>query len=122
MVSFTVNAVFGHKQLVIAVIAVTALGFYASVDTMSAFAQQENRAIVAGNTQTIDQNQDIESENEIETGDASNDQTAQTGIGNIRDIIIEVPCVPYCNIEPRTITVLGFSINIFPIVRAGFAF
>ena len=40
MLKSTVNAVFGRKQLVIAVIAITALGFYASVDTMSAFAQR----------------------------------------------------------------------------------
>ena len=29
-------------------------------------------------------------ENEIETGDVEQDQTAQTGIGNIRDILIEL--------------------------------
>ena len=76
MLKSTVNAVFGRKQLVIAVIAITALGFYASVDTMSAFAQ--------------------------------------------RVINIPVPCLPYCNIEPRTINVPGVTINIFPTLRAGF--
>jgi hypothetical protein len=47
-------------------------------------------AIVEDNEQEIDQEQDIESENEIETSDASNDQTAQTGIINIRDVLVEL--------------------------------
>jgi hypothetical protein len=40
MLKSTINSAFRHKGLVIAVIAITALGFYASVDTMSAFAQR----------------------------------------------------------------------------------
>jgi hypothetical protein len=40
MFKSAINAVFGHKQLVFATIAITALGFYASVDTMSALAQR----------------------------------------------------------------------------------
>jgi hypothetical protein len=76
MLKSVINNVFGHKQLVIAVIAITALGFYASVDTMSAFAQ--------------------------------------------RVINIPVPCLPYCNIEARTINVPGITINIFPTFRTGF--
>jgi hypothetical protein len=51
---------------------------------------QRNVAIVEDNEQEIDQEQDIESENEIETSDASNDQTAQTGIINIRDVLVEL--------------------------------
>jgi hypothetical protein len=40
MFKSTINAVFGHKQLVITALAISVLGFYASVDTMSASAQQ----------------------------------------------------------------------------------
>ena len=39
MFKSAINTVFGHKQLVIATIAISVLGFYASADTMSAFAQ-----------------------------------------------------------------------------------
>ena len=51
---------------------------------------QRNVAIVEDNEQEIEQNQEIESENEIETGNASVDQTGQTGIGNVRDIIVQL--------------------------------
>ena len=51
---------------------------------------QTNVAVVEDNEQEIEQNQEIESENEIETSDASNDQTAQTGILNIRDVLVEL--------------------------------
>ena len=39
MFKSAINTVFGHKQLVIATMAISVLGFYASADTMSAFAQ-----------------------------------------------------------------------------------
>jgi hypothetical protein len=50
--------------------------------------EQTNVAIVRDNEQEIEQEQEIESENSIETGDVEQDQTAQTGILNFRDIAI----------------------------------
>ena len=52
--------------------------------------EQENVAVVIGNEQDIEQEQEVEVENEIETGDVEQDQTAQTGIINIRDILLEL--------------------------------
>jgi hypothetical protein len=49
---------------------------------------QANVAVVTDNEQEIEQDQEIESENEIETGDANVDQTAQTGIVNVRDVLL----------------------------------
>jgi hypothetical protein len=52
--------------------------------------EQENVAVVIGNEQSIEQEQEVEVENSIETGDVEQDQTAQTGIINIRDILIQL--------------------------------
>ena len=52
--------------------------------------EQENVAIVTDNEQEIEQEQEVEVENSIETGDVDQDQTAQTGILNIRDLLVLV--------------------------------
>jgi hypothetical protein len=148
MLKSTINPVFRHKGLVIAAIAITALGFYGSVDTMSAFAQVvENR---------ISTSQDA-----TQAADSSADDNTQVNNAEVTQTQAAIAsCEEYCNVEAEqedntqtsTVTqsnsirtgdvtqeqdvtqtqeledivqgalqVPGFdTINIFPTVRAGF--